>query len=618
MNIIKRICPIFIVLMGLILIGCNQTTENNDTKKVQTAYDTIVLPETTQTDLDLLTKYDDVNAVWSSSNEEIISSDGRVTLPNENTEVTLSVVLSLGQVVKAKTFKVIVLADNSDERKREYVETKIKGLILPAETSENIKLPKSLDDVTIQWISKTPLIIWHDGTLKRSNVDQVGTLSATFIYSNISITKEYSIKVIKYTAQELLALSMDKIEIPSQASSDIKYFMYPVLPNGVEISWVSSNDKVIEISGLVHPQSETTIVILTVTLKVGEEEMSIDFEVEVPKAEFMTKSHQILDRAYNYDEINFNNVMLDNNKLVLIDDALEGNYESKEIPTIGFTSLVASWAAVSSTAATVELFVKVKVNGVWSDYITYYPWGFGLENKCYDQQNSLIKLSDDEVMVLNNKFGEGIKYKVVLRRTSANVDSPRLSLVSFALKNPNYTYNVDISNLPKEVVYQVPRLYQGAVPTIGNSICSPTTSTMLLKYMGENFSSYDTYEHRYIAYKFKEYNSGIFGNWVYNTVGMSSFGYDAYVARMYSVEELVSHLATVGPCGLSVKGQMTSTEKNYYTNGHLIVAIGYKYINNVLYIVCNDPNVPNVYCEYSVSVIKNTWRNIAYVIEKKA
>ena len=85
---------------------------------------------------------------------------------------------------------------------------------------------------------------------------------------------------------------------------------------------------------------------------------------------------------------------------------------------------------------------------------------------------------------------------------------------------------------------------------------------------------------------------------------------------MYSVDELIYHLAYVGPVALSVKGTMISNEKTYTTAGHLIVAIGYKYIDDVLYIVCNDPNVENVYCEYSLSVINNTWRNITYVVEK--
>lgn len=60
---------------------------------------------------------------------------------------------------------------------------------------------------------------------------------------------------------------------------------------------------------------------------------------------------------------------------------------------------------------------------------------------------------------------------------------------------------------------------------------------------------------------------------------------------------------------------MISSEKTYTTNGHLIVAVGYRYIDGKLYIICNDPNVSNVRCEYSVDVIKATWRKICYVIE---
>lgn len=616
MNTTKKFF-LFIAFIALIFIfGCNDTSSESDIDKIQKVYDEITLPNSIDRNIDLPTKYGDVEAKWSSSNEDVISSTGIVTQSLENIDVTLSVILSIGQTMKTKQFEVTVLGDKSDAKIREYVEEKIKSITIPTETSENVELIKSIGDISVNWISKTPLIIWHNGIVNRSNVDQIGILSATFAYSTISLTKEYEIKVLKYTPNELLSLSMDKIEIPTEVSFDLNYYMYPELLPGVSVSWTSSNDKVIEVTGKVHHQDVPTTVILTVTLEVGGESMNKDFEVNVLASEKKVKPHQVLNYASDFKNSAFNNVCFKDNRLVLNDDVVEGSYESDEIQTIAFNSLVASWASTSSVDATVELFVKVRVNSVWSDYITYHQWGFGLENKCYDQQNSLIKLSEDEVMVLNNKNGDAIKFKVVLRRKSLDVVSPKLLLVSFALKNNNYSYSVDISDLPNEVVYQVPRLYQGAVPTIGNSICSPTTSTMLLKYMGEDFSSFDEYEHRYIAYKFKEYNSGIFGNWVYNTVGMSSFGYKAYVARMYSVEELVEHLANIGPCGLSVKGQMTSTEKNYYTNGHLIVAIGYKYVNGVLHIVCNDPNVPNVYCEYSVNVIKNTWRNVAYVIEK--
>ena len=88
---------------------------------------------------------------------------------------------------------------------------------------------------------------------------------------------------------------------------------------------------------------------------------------------------------------------------------MNATYYSKEINTLGFTSLVGSWSAISSTDATCELKISVKVDDVWSEYITYSPWGLGLQNASYDQNNGMIKLSTDEVIVLNNKKATGIK-----------------------------------------------------------------------------------------------------------------------------------------------------------------------------------------------------------------
>ena len=305
-----------------------------------------------------------------------------------------------------------------------------------------------------------------------------------------------------------------------------------------------------------------------------------------------------------------------NNRLVLKDGVTEATYVSDEIITKEFTSLVGSWAAISSTTSTCELFVSVKVGSTWSDYITYGKWGLGLENASYDQTNSLIKLVTDEVKVLNNQKGSAIKYKIVLKRNSTSVDSPALSLVSFALEIPSYSYYVRTSELPDYVCYDVPRLYQQVVPTIGGSICSATSTTMMLNYKGLSFKDKDSlYEHRYMASIVRDYGNKIYGNWVYNTAAMGGYGFNAYVARMYSVDELRYYLANYGPVALTVKGTMISSEKTYTTNGHLIVAIGYKYVNNELYIICNDPNVANVYCEYSLTVINNTWRMVGYVME---
>lgn len=553
----------------------------------------------------------DINITYSYTPDTLINEDGSINYQDEDTSLTIKVsYYHLGTTIYEEEHKVMIPKKTNEM----YLDEGINALVLPEETSTNLTLPLEINNVTITWKSNTPSIITNEGIITRKDRDGKGKLTATFSYLGTTKTKQYEIKILRYTDSELIDLAIKLLEMPTIVSTNIELPAY--IEYDVYVEWTSSDESIMTNNGEITLRDIDQTVTLTGTFTLGGATKMENYIIKIPARPDITKGkpHQRLMYAKDYETENMNNVEVKEDRLVLKDGMVEGYYESKEIETIDFSGLVASWAATSSTTATVELMVKVKVNNVWSDYITYHPWGFGLNNACYDQKKNLIRLDEDEVSTIGGN-GKAVMFKVILRRSTLGDASPKLTLVSFALKNTSYAYPVDITNLPKEVIYDVPRLNQNVVPTIGNIICSATTSTMLLKYKGENFSQYDQYEHRYIAGKVKENNTGIYGNWVYNTVLMSSFGYTSYVARMYSIEELMYHLANVGPVGLSVKGQMTSSEKSYYTNGHLIVGIGYKYIDGTLYILCNDPNVPNVYCEYSYTVIKNTWRNVSYVIE---
>lgn len=494
-----------------------------------------------------------------------------------------------------------------------HIEEIIKKVQIPEETKENLVLPTLVDDVTITWSAANTKLISNTGIIKRGPSNVKTALTATFSFHQTEYSVEYKITILGYTIQEKLQIAMDTIYFPEIAYGDIEFsgvYIY-----GVRGSFESSNVDAIDNEGKIHLSNVEENVILKVKLVLEDETLEKEFEIKVPSLEKIEKKHQLLIRSSTLENVNDNMKIIDG-KLVLNENILEGSYESNIIETSPFRSLVCSWAALSSKNATVELFIKVLVDGVWSDYVTYSPWGLGLQNASHDQNNGIIQLSTDEVIVLNSKTATAIQYQVVLKRALSSVESPKLSLVSFALEIPNYNYYVDTSNLKESVCYDVPRLCQNVVPTIGGSICSATSTTMLLKYKGLDFTTFDNqYEHRYIASIVKDYGNNIYGNWVYNTVTMGGYGFDAYVARMYSINELLYHLSNVGPVALSVKGTMISSEKTYTTNGHLIVAIGYKMVDEKLYILCNDPNVANVYCEYSVDVIENTWRNIAYIIE---
>lgn len=495
------------------------------------------------------------------------------------------------------------------------VDEAINQISLPKSTLTDIVLPTKQGNVDISWKTSDAEVLSATGKVgKRIATNQKIKLQATFSYGGVVKTKIYEVTVLGYTNEEKLEIVMNSIELPEELNYNLVLqtsFIY-----GVVAEYSSSHPDYLTNDGIINPQSEDVEVELTVTLILGSDSINKKFTITVLKYVEAQKSHQLLDYAKDYDLSSSSDLKLEDNRLVLADGVTSATYTSNEIETVGFVSAVGSWAAISSENATCELKVSVKVGNTWSDYITYGKWGLGLQNASNNQSNSLIKLSVDEIIVLNNKAATAIKYQITLSRTSTSVESPALLLVSFALEINGYSYYVNTSGLPDYVCYDVPKLYQQVVPEIGNSICSATSTTMLLKYMGLSFTDKDSeYEHRYIAGIVRDYGNKIYGNWVHNTAAMGGYGFEAYVARMYSVDELRYHLANVGPVALTVKGTMTSTEKSYYTNGHLIVAIGYKYINDTLYIICNDPNVKNVYCEYSLSVINNTWRKVAYIIK---
>ena len=331
------------------------------------------------------------------------------------------------------------------------------------------------------------------------------------------------------------------------------------------------------------------------------------------------KPHQITIYAHEIDKSTFDNLELVDDKIVLLSTHLEGSYCSEVIDTLAFSKIIGSWSAITSKHATVELQIRVMVDGKWSKYLSYQPWGFGNKNSSLDSTDDIAKISIDEILILDHKLAQKFQYKIIMKRLNHLTPSPKLSLVSFALRIPKYSYKPNIDDLPKFMDYKVPMLSQQTVQKIGSSLCSPTSIAMLLLYKGHDLYKDDDQPHKYIAKHVKDYEANIYGNWVFNTVGISSYGEHAYVSMMYSIEELMRHLVEIGPVVASVSGDMGL----YQTKGHLMIIRGYR-INddNEMFIIANDPNINErfnnglfVYYEYPIDTFINVWKGIVYVIE---
>ncbi len=572
----------------------------------------INIPSSTSENILLPTKFEYLSytgiLTWTSSQPSTISNNGIVGLTSSNTEVTLSLNLEIaGKNYNFPTFKTITVLGVPDQ---EILDKTVANFNLPLETTEDLYLPAKIGGVAISWSSSNTSLITEAGKFRYPEASTLVTISGVFIYKGKVKEKTFDVIALQMPNEERFQLALDSFTIPEKISMSL--YLPTEFDNFVTATWTSSNDKVITPSGNVYLSENEQEVKLTITLTSGSVTYSVDYFVLVETNEglddFMNK-HLFVDYAYDFNPAFFSNVVLEGDRLVLENGYTLGSYQSPVIRTNYFTWLLGTWASTSSVDATANILVRVRVNGQWSMYFDYGSFGLGLQNKTFSQSDSLAYITNDVLFISNNRTADAYQYKVVLKRTTVNATSPKLSLVSASLVIPNYEYPVDITNIPKRVEYTMPALNQYIVPDIGPSICSPTSATMLLMHKGYTFD--DVYPHREVAIKLKDYGSNIFGNWIFNTVGMGGYGANSYVKRIYSFEELLYHLATVGPVSWSVTGDMGP----YTTGGHLIAIKGYEITANGRFLLVHDSALSVVNYKYSEEVFHRVTKNIIYVIE---
>ena len=549
-----------------------------------------------------------------SNDENVIKNDGSIVL--KDTDASTAVTFTLSAYGQSKSYPLNVTVKAVDKNE---LSLELSKLLEELSYSTDISLPKKITfkgcELDLIWESENEKVLKNNGEIVPQSSEQHVNLK---VKSSFQAEYIYDIIVLPLADRECINRAFEEIYIPKIINSDIK--LNSTLSYGVKATWTISDPSAISNQGKVLTNTVKTVTI-NLKLEKGEETMTTDYNVQVAKAE-----HMFIDRTF--DGIK-ENTEIKGGKLVLTSDAISGTYSTGEISVTDFNECVGSFSCITSKKATCELEVRIKVNNTWSVYYSYGAWGRGLKNACYGKSDSISKMVEDEIKTTKNP-ATAFELKVTLRRDALNVDSPVLSLVALSLDLANYSYPVDITNVKKEVKYDVPCLYQQIVPEIGGSICSPTSCTMLMKFKGYSFlnlegdayelspdipKSQTSYEHGYFANIAKDYGNNIFGNWSYCCIAMGSYGENAYVKRFFSENELIHQLAYCGPIAASIKGYVINGVKNYNTAGHLMVVSGYRIEGNNIYYYIHDPNVPSVAVEMTSENFFNIWRNVGYVLE---
>ncbi len=292
----------------------------------------------------------------------------------------------------------------------------------------------------------------------------------------------------------------------------------------------------------------------------------------------------------------------------------KGTYTSEDIDLGGeFTRLVCSWNAVTN-GGTVEIYVQAKkADGT---YTLPFSWGIwsseeGVSGSA-NTSNSDGKVNVD-VLDLTEKCSGAIRFTAKLKNSEDGI-SPELHCVTFATNKESGALSAPESC---EVKLNVPRRLQGVVPEIGGRICSPTSLSMVLEYLGEK--DFPTERTAYAAY---DNTKDIFGNWSFNVAHAGELGYNA-IFDYYDTDALKFALTQGTPvvCSIKIKaGQLAgSGYPNRTTNGHLITVIGHTTVGEKDYFIINDPAVsPGCEIKLLVNEFETIWTGGCYVVQHNA
>ncbi len=303
------------------------------------------------------------------------------------------------------------------------------------------------------------------------------------------------------------------------------------------------------------------------------------------------------------------NLKSDGDFLILDENMKEGYLITPVIETPKFTEITPSWNSRTSNLSSVELFIRLRIENQWSDFVSYGIWstdGFNKGIKEREKHES-IRVTEDRIFVNNNKFGDAVQIKVVLRG-----NNPKLKLIAFSTDGGedepaegNYLRVLD--NIPL-----ISQLASGHIHS--NSICSPTSLTMTLKFHGKDVNLDQ------VTKGTLDTGNEAYGNWPQNVAFAGEQGMRAYTKKCKSINPVKNFIAKGYPVVASVVSKEREALEgaiSAFPHGHLMVVVGFALKDGIEYIVVNDPAANSdaeVRKYYKLDQWISVWRHYIYAV----
>ena len=300
--------------------------------------------------------------------------------------------------------------------------------------------------------------------------------------------------------------------------------------------------------------------------------------------------------------------------LALSDGALRGSFVTVPCLLDSFDHMVGTWNAAIPAGTSVEVKARSLLGEDWGDWFSWGKFGFSIRRSCSNSD-----AVDEFLPELPDTKDAVVQFMVLLSRDDPSCPSPILRQITFSTKgrSAQIAYAEDEpETIPPFVRIPAPGYSQMIRDReIGDSICSPTTMTVLLN---SRDPSLDLLPEEYALSEY-DFNYG-FGNWAFTVSGAGCYGFEAY-AQYADKDILLKELANGRSVGLSLHYSINPAQPDYLTGaygstpGHLIPVIGYEYEDEImddehLYFWAADPFAgrdETVFRRYRWTQLRNCW-----------
>ena len=291
------------------------------------------------------------------------------------------------------------------------------------------------------------------------------------------------------------------------------------------------------------------------------------------------------------------NVTINTDNIELASDATEGSVTFKaQTSDESFNRGLPSWNgfAEEDLIASFKVQMRFKTSAGWQRWVTVGYWDKEIWDYYGYTSFSGGKVSVDYVKVFS--YIKEFQFKVLFLRKSTDIPAPSIKQLSFVVSDTRTTANLNITDIvndnPPAIYYDTEFIHQYSVDDeIGGSICSPSSTAMIIRSYGIEVDPYD------FAVKTRDLYWELYGVWPRNVQHAHMHGLKGHVSRYRTWSEAYEVLKNGGRIAMSLG-------KPLY-GGHLIMLAGFDEDGDP---ILHDPGSRNGYKrQYDKTKISKSW-----------